>query len=170
MLSTSKLYNRFAWLVLPGVLLGASLTLTQTAHASCSSPKNPIEAENCLPGNQPGDWQVDGSGDPTIQGYATDMSVNVGQTIFFKVKTDARTYVVEIFRIGYYGGLGGRKIASLTPSATLPQVQPACNFDNVTQLVDCGNWAVSASWQVPATATSGYMSHTWFDKTPAAKA
>jgi len=41
------------------------------------------------------------------------------------------------------------------PSATLPQSQPACLSAISTGLVDCGNWAVSASWNVPATATSG---------------
>jgi hypothetical protein len=37
----------------------------------------------------------------------------------------------------------------------LPQSQPACLNDSATGLIDCGNWAVSASWSVPATATSG---------------
>jgi hypothetical protein len=34
-------------------------------------------------------------------------------------------------------------------------VQPACLSDAATKLLDCGNWAVSGSWQVPANATSG---------------
>ncbi|MGH9893470.1 MAG: N,N-dimethylformamidase beta subunit family domain-containing protein, partial [bacterium] len=37
----------------------------------------------------------------------------------------------------------------------MPQSQPACLNDSTTGLIDCGNWAVSASWSVPATATSG---------------
>ncbi len=158
--SISKLYNRFAWFLLPGMLFVVSLGLVETAHASCSVPRNPIEAENCLPGNPESDWQVNGSGDSTIQGFATDMSVNVGQTIGFKVKTDSRNYVVEIYRLGYYGGLGSRKVAVVNPSAQLPQTQPACIFDNATSLIDCGNWSVSASWQVPANATPGvYLAH-----------
>ncbi len=43
----------------------------------------------------------------------------------------------------------------MQPSAALPQVQPAPLTDAATGLVDCGNWAVSASWAVPATAVSG---------------
>ncbi len=50
---------------------------------------------------------------------------------------------------------GARHIASLTPSATLPQTQPACLTDDTTGLVDCGNWSESASWAVPGTAVSG---------------
>ena len=48
----------------------------------------------------------------------------------------------------------------MTPSASLPQNQPNCITDATTELYDCGNWAVSASWNVPATAVSGvYIAH-----------
>ena len=40
-------------------------------------------------------------------------------------------------------------------SPTLRQVQPNPLTNAATGLVDCGNWAVSASWAVPASATSG---------------
>ena len=57
--------------------------------------------------------------------------------------------------MGYYGGLGARLVGTVQPSVSLPQNQPACLEDSATGLIDCGNWAVSASWQVPADATSG---------------
>ena len=82
-------------------------------------------------------------------------SVDQGQTIDFKIRTDATDYRLDIYRLGYYGGDGARLVAAVEPSATLPQAQPACLFDGTTNLVDCGNWAISASWAVPATATSG---------------
>jgi hypothetical protein len=130
------------------------------SFASCSSPANPIEAENCLPGNPDKQWDVSGAGDATIQGFATDISVDVGQTISFKVDTNATAYSIQIYRMGYYGGMGARLITTLTPSATLPQTQPACLTDATIGLLDCGNWAISASWQVPTNATSGiYFAH-----------
>ena len=116
---------------------------------------NAISAENGKAGNPPGEWEVGGSGDSSIQGFATDFSVNHGETVSFKIKTDAAAYHIDIFRLGYYGGLGARKVASIEPSATLPQTQPACVSDASTRLVDCGNWAVSASWAVPSDAVSG---------------
>jgi hypothetical protein len=125
------------------------------ASASCSAPQNPIEAENCLPGTDPSVWSVDGVGDTTIQGFATDFSVNAGQTISFKVNTTASAYSIDIYRLGYYGGLGARRVASISPSARLPQSQPACVTDATTNLYDCGNWGVSASWSIPSTAVSG---------------
>ncbi|HEY6401326.1 MAG TPA: N,N-dimethylformamidase beta subunit family domain-containing protein, partial [Blastocatellia bacterium] len=65
-------------------------------------------------------------------------------------------YRLDIYRLGYYGGLGARFIATAQPSAALPQIQPTqCLTDSSTGLIDCGNWAESASWAVPSNATSG---------------
>ena len=66
------------------------------------------------------------------------------------------SYHIDIYRLGYYGGNGARLIAHAASGlGTLPQTQPACLTDAATGLIDCGNWAVSASWTVPATAVSG---------------
>ena len=134
-------------------LVHASLALS--GSATCTAPRNAIEAENCLPGSPPSQWYVAGAGSPSIQGFATDISVNVGQAVFFKVSTNAISYSINIYRLGYYQGQGARLVASLSPSETLSQVQPACLTDSSTGLTDCGNWAISASWVVPSTATSG---------------
>jgi len=128
---------------------------TGTAAGGCGAPANAIVAENCLTGNAPSEWDVSGVGDASIQGYATDIAVNAGGTVFFKVDTNATAYRFDIYRMGYYGGLGARKVATVLPTASLPQTQPACLSDPVTGLVDCGNWAVSGSWAVPAGAVSG---------------
>lgn len=138
--------------------LFASLSIS--AFGSCATPANQIEAENCLPGNPETQWDVSGGGDPSIQGFATDISVNAGQVINFKVNATATAYTIEIYRMGYYGGSGARLITTLKPSAKLPQTQPACLSDVLTGLVDCGNWAISGSWQIPANAISGiYFAH-----------
>src|SRR5690349_23636460 len=105
------------------------LGLAPAAFASCQSPANAIEAENCKPGNPESEWDISGAGDLSIQGFATDISYNVGSTVQFKINTTASKYSIGIYRIGYYGGMGARKVASVTPSATLPQVQPACIVD-----------------------------------------
>src|SRR5467141_1693351 len=115
---------------LPPVALG---------QATCTAPKNAIEAENCLPGTPASQWYVDGSGSPNIQGFTTDISVNVGQTIFFKISTSATSYRIDIYRLGYYQGNDGRFLASVSPSTSLPQIQPACLSDSSTGLIDCGN-------------------------------
>ena len=50
---------------------------------------------------------------PGIQGFATDISVNQGETVGFKVDTDASNYRLDIYRMGYYGGTGARKVATV---------------------------------------------------------
>ena len=42
-----------------------------------------------------------------------------------------RDYRLDIYRMGYYGGKGARKVATVQPSAALPQIQPACLTDRV---------------------------------------
>lgn len=145
-------------------LLAACGFLARPAAAQtfgCNPPMaNDIVCENSKPGNDSNEWDISGAGDPTIQGFATDISVNRGSTVSFKINTTARAYTINIYRIGYYGGMGARKIATINPSVTLPQTQPACISDPSTRSIDCGNWAVSASWNVPANATSGvYIAH-----------
>jgi RHS repeat-associated protein len=132
--------------------------MAQAAKATgpCDPPlTNSILCENSQPGAPPSEWDISGAGDPTIQGFATDISVNRGEPIHFKVRTDATVYRLDLYRLGYYGGLGARKVATLTPAVPLPQVQPACVNDATTGLFDCGNWAVSATWVVPKDAVSG---------------
>ena len=166
----SNLQSPRRWLVTIGLALVTTLTPvriagtlvaspgTQRAAAPanpCASPSNRIVAENCKPGNPESEWDINGAGDPSIQGFATDMSVNHGETVSFKIRTDATAYRIDVYRIGYYGGMGARLMATMKPSAALPQHQPDCLFELETRLYDCGNWTASASWQVPMDAVSG---------------
>jgi N,N-dimethylformamidase beta subunit-like protein/uncharacterized protein DUF4082/galactose oxidase-like protein/Big-like domain-containing protein/Kelch motif protein len=137
-------------------LLGLVPAATAQTSGPCAPPvTNPIACENTKAGNPASEWDITGAGDPTIQGFATQISVNKGETVRFKIDTDATNYRLDIYRLGYYGGLGARKIATVQPSATLPQPQPSCLSDETTGLVDCGNWSQSASWTVPTTSVSG---------------
>ena len=156
--------SAFAITAVVAVLLPTmALPATPAAAAGpCVPPVTSVIAcENTLAGDPVSDWQVTGAGDSTIQGFATSMSANVGETVTFKVSTPASSYHIDILRMGYYQGNGARKVAAgLAPSATLPQSQPPCLTDSTTGLVDCGNWGVSASWTVPSTAVSGvYLAH-----------
>jgi hypothetical protein len=129
-----------------------------TSSAFCDPPiTNPIACENSLTGTPPSVWDIptQDAGDPSIQGFASDISYAVGATANFKISTPASAYSIVIYRIGYYQGNGARQIATVTPSARLPQSQPACLINSTTGLIDCGNWAVSASWTIPTNAVSG---------------
>lgn len=124
-----------------------------SAAEICNHPANEIVAENCKAGNPASEWDISGIGDASIQGFASDISFNTGERVDFKINTEAQAYLIDIYRVGYYEGLGARKVASITPFANSPQ--PNCLSDVTTHLLDCGNWSVSASWQIPFEAVSG---------------
>lgn len=123
---------------------------------SATFAQNPIADENALPGNPSTEWDINLIGDPTIRGFSTDISVNKGGTIRFKIETNANAYTVKIYRLGYYGGLGARYWGDATITATLPQVQPDPVEDPATGIADYGTWNESAHWDVPVNAVSGY--------------
>lgn len=153
---------RWAAIVTVAMLIATAFVVMQPAapaKAATGSPCGPtinaIVCENQKQGTDPSEWDVSGAGDPSIQGFATDISVDAGQKIDFKIDTDARAYSIRIYRTGWYQGLGARYIETVNPSATLPQKQPECISDVRTELYDCGTWGVSASWNVPDDAVSG---------------
>ncbi len=51
--------------------------------------------------------------------------------------------------------MGARKVASIPRVLSVAQTQPAPVRNAALGLVDCGNWAVSATWSVPTSAVSG---------------
>ena len=131
----------------------------------CSTARvNPIIAENALPGSPVSDWDVNGVGDSSIQGFTDDISYQIPWsdsstvTVQFKISTPATSWRLDIFRLGYYGGLGARRVATIHPrykDIALSNVQAPCVLEPDTHLVDCAAWHSVAYWKVPRNATSG---------------
>jgi hypothetical protein len=118
--------------------------------------QNAIYTENQNPGVPFATWGIpaDSFRAHNISGFATNMSLNAGSTVHFKVTVyDGANFTMKIYRIGYYNGNGARLIADL---GTHPGVvQPVGIEDPVTGLLDCDNWSESASWAIPSNAVSG---------------
>ncbi|TYL52634.1 N,N-dimethylformamidase beta subunit family domain-containing protein [Agromyces mariniharenae] len=126
--------------------------------APAQAVDNEITVENSLPGSPASEWDIQGAGNQGVQGFATQISVNQGERVDFKIDTVAADYRIDIYRLGWYQGNGARKITTIDTSATTERDQPSCALiDGTTDdnLVDCGNWSVSASWDVPGDAVSG---------------
>ena len=115
------------------VVLGlVSLTLGAPAPAlAADPPANGIVAENLLGGADPGEWDVSGAGDETLQGFATDISVDQGGSIDFKIdNSQAGTeYAVDIYRLGYYGGDGARLVDTIPVEEVTSTDQDALRHD-----------------------------------------
>jgi hypothetical protein len=120
---------------------------------------NRIPEENAKPGTDPSIWDIPGAGSDDIQGFTTDISANVGQTVHFKIKTIATRYRLDIYRMGYYQGLGARRVDRIEMTGP-SNAGAGCLTNAYPGLVDCGNWAESASWKIPDDAVSGiYFAH-----------
>ena len=126
-------------------LVGPALLGGPTAASAadpCAPGGNKIACENSKPGTDPDVWDIDGAGDASIQGFATDISVNVGQRIDFKIDTDASAYTIDIYR---HRATTRASAPARSPRSrrarpcrrTSPSASPTCT----TELYDCGNWA-----------------------------
>ena len=150
-------------MVVAAAMQGVGAPGARAAVDACAAPvRSAVACENTRAGNPASEWDLRtrGAGDPSLQGFAAQISVVPGGRLDFKVNTTAASYRLDLYRMGFYGGAGARRVATVSPSAPLPQSQPPCLSDSTTGLVDCGNWGVSASWNVPATTVSGiYFAH-----------
>ena len=145
-----------------GRATGATLQLSatagsQTATTTFSDAPNKIVTENQTAGTPKSVWAIHGSianeGDPQIEGFATQISTNAGQTVSFKIDTASSGYTLDIYRLGYYGGNGARLVTTMHHTGSANQPNPI--FNDATNTVDAGNWSVTDSWAIPSTAVSG---------------
>lgn len=123
---------------------------------TCNGQSNPIVLENQQPGTNSWDIPTDSLGTDAvsqIKGYASATSVNVGEDINFHISVNPpQNFTIDVYRIGWYQGLGGRHMKHVGPLPGIRQPKPAP--DPVTGLIDC-NWAVSYTLTTESTWTSG---------------
>jgi len=142
------------WLALVGVCLSAAAGIGLPPAAAAQS--NPIVIENQQPGTS--QWRIpwgsaatDGGGQ--IKGYASATSVNKGENITFYVSVNpAQTYTVDVYRMGWYQGLGGRLMQHIGPLSGVQQ--PACPTDATTGMIEC-HWTPAYTLATQTSWTSG---------------
>lgn len=115
---------------------------------------NAIVLENAKLGNTPAEWGLAEAPAGTIEGFTSEFSINAGDRLDFKIDTDATSYRIDIYRLGYYNGDGARLVGSIQHAGAGVD-QPAAQLDVTTGLVDAGNWAVTDSWNSPSDLVSG---------------
>lgn len=103
--------------------------------------------ENRLPGTT--DWVISRL-PPTgyIEGFANTTYAAPGQNLTLYVSTTAPSFHVVAYRMGWYGGKGGRQVWASGQVAG--RVQPGCPATPGTNMVACDNWAPSVT--VPVTS------------------
>lgn len=97
-------------------------------------------------------WHMFGLRSLPIEGYCSHSSVAAGETIDFYVSTDPDTsFSLEVFRMGYYGGLGGRLMHSAPALSGKRQVTPDAGHNRV---IEC-QWESSYQIRIPDDWVSG---------------
>ncbi len=140
------------------LLAGGALCAADEAFALKDSKQNAIMLENLKPGTL--DWQLsytrtdtkDKLRCPIIEGFASRTSVSAGETIaFFVSALTPGKGTLDIYRLGYYAGKGGRSVQQLGPFDIFKQETPAVGEQ---RLREC-NWKESASLKIPEDWLSG---------------
>jgi len=109
-----------------------------------------IVAENAKPGNLW--WVTTPQTAGAIEGYADQVSATVGDTVTLFVSTRATSFHVEAYRMGYYGGIGGRLVWQ---SDELPGlVQPPPSLALFVNTIEC-QWAPSLTVPIDTTWPPG---------------
>ena len=145
-------------------LASSPLISTSTMPAQGLRNDNPIVRENRRPGTVEWQLQYHRFDDPrtlasyplnrrlrssAIEGYASKTSVLKGEPIDFMVSLDPPgRLLIDIYRMGYYGGAGGRHMVRMGPFKCEPQSVPMmtterlreCRWERCTRLAIPKDW------------------------------
>lgn len=124
---------------------------TTTVPAPSFTRPGWIAAENAKPGTDA--WRI-ADPDPFgwIEGYASATSATIGSTVTLFVDTGSPSYVVEAYRMGFYGGAQGRLVWT-SPRQTGAR-QPAPYVDPTTGFAEA-RWTASLDVRIDDTWPPG---------------
>jgi hypothetical protein len=117
-----------------------------------------IWAENLKPGTT--DWMlskttIDPGAKyrcPWIEGFCSRTSIGAGQRLTLFVSTNPESnFTIEIYRLGYYDGTGGRLMTKLGPFPGQTQPDPPVGKQRLRQC----RWKASAEFSIPHNWLSG---------------
>ncbi|MBX7072309.1 MAG: hypothetical protein K1X71_04110 [Pirellulales bacterium] len=141
---------------------GAAALVAQWPLARAESPpprqSELIRAENARPGTR--DWMLQNTRiDPAtkyrcpwIEGFVSRTSLRAGEELSFMVSTNpASPFVIDLYRLGHYGGDGARHLERLGPFAGSVQPDPPVGKDRLRECV----WEPCAKLTIPADWPSG---------------
>ncbi|HWE89644.1 MAG TPA: N,N-dimethylformamidase beta subunit family domain-containing protein, partial [Pseudonocardiaceae bacterium] len=106
---------------------------------------NWVIAENAKPGSP--SWKI--SGTPaagSIEGFADTTYAADGQSVTVYVSSSAPRFHLEAYRVGYYGGVGGRLVWRSPEMPT--KRQAPCPLTPGVNMVSCANWTPSLTFPV----------------------
>lgn len=136
----------------------SAAAIAARSGVAADSTENLIQKENAKPGTR--DWiltntRIDPATkyrSPGIEGYCSRTSVRAGETITFHVSTNPPSpFTLELYRLGYYGGAGGRLVKHLGSFEGRQQTDPPVGEK---RLRDC-QWEPCTELRIPEDWVSG---------------
>jgi hypothetical protein len=113
-------------------------------------PPNPVSNENGLPGTL--EWALTNPATQReIEGYPSTTSVAPGGKISLFVSTASARYTIDVYRLGWYAGKGGRQEQPQIERDGTLQTTPVPDADG---LVEC-DWTDPYELTIPASWVSG---------------
>ena len=159
-----------AAVVLAYIMSGPGLLASRTSGGDSRTTAisgNPIALENAHLGTD--NWKIPAGKESStqIQAYTSATSVSPGQKLTFYVSTqdEGTLYSIDIYRVGWYQGYGGRLMTSVRYQAGHAQgyydsannrllACHSCHVDRETGFVEA-NWQSSYTLAVPPDWTTG---------------
>jgi hypothetical protein len=124
------------------------------AGATPAPAPNPIQVENARPGAT--SWRIRLLPQHVLEGYASEVSVAPGDTLHLHVSSSAGLrYRVRVYRIGWYGGMGGRLMPCLPCRPHTATAQPRPAPDPATGYLRL-QWPVTDAVPIGTAWVSGY--------------
>jgi hypothetical protein len=146
-----------------GVLTGLSPLAGCIASKHTANTRDSIRSENQRPGTT--DWLLKNSAVqpetkcrfPWIEGYCSSTSVRPGESLDILVSTDPPSaFVIDFYRLGYYGGKGGRFLTRCGPFSGTTQPDPPIGPE---RLREC-QWKPAMTLHIP----NGWLSGVYLGK------
>ena len=98
-------------------------------------------------------YEIGGQSAGAISGYVSSQAVAPGGSESIYVSAPgARTITIRVYRMGWYGGKGGRLM--LVSRRLSARSQPPCTHRDTTGLTEC-RWHASLTFPIPSALTSG---------------
>ncbi|HEX4752855.1 MAG TPA: PKD domain-containing protein [Solirubrobacterales bacterium] len=149
-------------LVLVAFLCALAYGGTSTAAAAVTCPNaNPVLNENNCMGAGSTAWKLTNYDPDGITGYATQGSVNLGSSVTLRLAAPGGNDKAEVtvFRMGWYGGTGGRLVYT-AKSVSVTNNRQCEAPDEETGYWSCGNWDNTLTIPGSSLPASGiYLAH-----------
>jgi hypothetical protein len=128
-----------------------SAPLGPRAAGAAPEEVNPIAVENARPGT-PGWGLSHPSLDHEVEGYLAEVSADPGDTLQLHASSASPSLDIEVYRLGWYGGVGARRLLALHGVPGGPRTVPRQRGED--GLIAC-SWPVTARVPVGADWVTG---------------